>query len=64
MKNGYREDDTWFTLLVKLKRVIFIMKVLTLKLIEVKRKVSSKRVLLLFFTFFRLMKHVLDDALG
>ena len=54
MKNGHSEDDT-FHAPVKLKilKVFFIIKSVTLKLIEVKRNVSVKRVLWLFFTSFR-----------
>ena len=59
MKNGHSEDEkmTHVTLLLKLKilnlREWFFYESAILQLIEVKKKVSAKRVLWLFFTSFR-----------
>ena len=54
MKNGHSEDDTYHTTsITKSKRVSnFYCESFTLKLIEVKRKASNKKVLWLFFTSF------------
>ena len=54
MKNGHSEDGTYRTTsITKSKRVSnFYCESFTLKLIEVKRKASNKKVLWLFFTSF------------
>ena len=48
MKNGHCEDDTFHTTTCQIEKFNF-----KLKLLEVKKKVSVKSVLQLFFTSFR-----------
>ena len=59
MKNGHSEDDTFHTL-VELKvlreQFYFYYESVTLKLIEVKRKVSAKRVLWFSFISFKCLR--------
>ena len=64
MKNGHSEDDTFHTLSSKTEnfKSNFYYESVTLKLIDVKRKLSAKRVLWLFFTSFRCLEAIPEQS--
>ena len=66
MKNGHSEDDTFHTLSSKTEnfKSNFYYETVTLKLIDVKRKLSAKRVCGYFSHPLDVLKQFLNKVLG